>query len=334
MLWSSHMKKRIFSGIQPTGNLHLGNYIGAIQQFVELQDKFDSIFCIVDYHAITTPQDPKKLNENILRLAAAYLAAGIDPKKTILFQQSAVDGHTELGWVLTTLTRMGELERMTQYKEKGRGKHDSVGVGLFTYPCLMAADILLYDTDVVPVGADQKQHVELARDLAERFNRDFGNTFVVPEVKMKKEGARIMGLDDPTKKMSKSAASAKNYIALSDDDETIRKKIKSAQTDSEGTIKYDETRPGIYNLITIMSAVTDKTPSVIEKEYQGKGYADFKGDLADAVVDFIAPVRDKMNDLLESPNELKKILADGAKRAEAIADKKMNQVNQQIGVKL
>ncbi len=327
-------QKRIFSGIQPTNLIHLGNYIGAIAQFVELQDKFDSIFCIVDYHAITVPQDPKELNQNILKLAAAYLAAGIDPKKAILFQQSRVSEHTELGWILTTIARMGELERMTQYKEKGRGKHESVGVGLFAYPTLMAADILLYDTDVVPVGEDQKQHVELARDLAERFNRDFGKTFVVPEVRIKKEGARIMALDDPTKKMSKSAASAKSYIALSDDDETIAKKIKSAQTDSEGTIVYDETRPAIKNLMTIMNAVTGKTFSEIESDYRDKGYAEFKADLADAVIEFIAPIRGRMNELLKNPDELKAILDNGAKRAKRIAEAKMKQVREQIGVKL
>lgn len=327
-------KKRIFSGIQPTNLIHLGNYIGAIQQFVELQDEYDSVFCIVDLHAITVPQKTEELNENILRLAAAYLAAGIDPKKAILFQQSRVSAHAELGWVLTTLTRMGELERMTQYKEKGRGKHDSVGVGLFSYPCLMAADILLYNTDVVPVGEDQKQHVELARDLAERFNRDFSQIFVVPEPRIKKSGARIMGLDDPTKKMSKSASSAKNYIALSDDDDTIRKKIKSAQTDSEGTIKYDPKRPGVYNLITIMSAVTGVDPKAIESDYDGKGYADFKTDLAEAVVEFISPIRERMNELLKNPKKLKKILDNGAKRAEKLANKKMNEVRKQIGIEI
>lgn len=328
------MKKRIFSGIQPTNNIHLGNYIGAIAQFVEMQKEFDSIFCIVDLHAITTPQDPKELENNILNLAAAYLAAGIDPKKAILFQQSRVSEHAELAWVLTTLTRMGELERMTQYKEKGRGKHDSVSVGLFTYPCLMAADILLYDTDVVPVGEDQKQHVELARDLAERFNRDFGKTFVVPEPRIKKEGARIMGLDDPTKKMSKSAPSPKNYIALTDEDDVIRKKIKSAQTDSEGTIKYDKNRPGVYNLITIMSAVTGKTPKEIEKEYDGKGYADFKGDLAEAVVEFLGPIKKRHAELMKNPNKIKKILDDGAKRAKKIAEANMKKVRKQIGIEL
>ena len=302
------MTKRIFSGIQPTGNIHLGNYIGAIQQFVELQNEADCIFCIVDYHAITASHDPKELNEQILTTAAIYLACGIDPKKSILFQQSRVSGHTELGWVMTTVARMGELERMTQYKEKGRGQHDSVGVGLFSYPCLMAADILLYDTDVVPVGDDQKQHVEFARDLAERFNRDLGKTFVVPEPRIKKAGARIMGLDDPTKKMSKSAVSPKNYIALTDGDDTILKKIKSAQTDSEGTIKFDLKRPGIYNLITIMSSITKKRPELIEEEYYGKGYAEFKGDLAEDIVDFVSPIRERMNKLLKNPNKLKKIL--------------------------
>ena len=328
------MQKRIFSGIQPTNNIHLGNYIGAIEQFVQLQNEFDCVFSIVDLHAMTVPQDPEDLRNNILNLAAMYLAAGIDPKKSILFQQSRVSEHSELSWVLTTITRMGELERMTQYKEKGRGKHDSVGVGLFSYPILMAADILLYDTDVVPVGADQKQHVELSRDLAERFNRDFGQAFKVPEVRLRKSGARIMGLDDPTKKMSKSASSAKNYILMTEDDETIRKKIKSAVTDSEGTIKYDAKRPGVYNLITIMAAVTDKQPKAIEAEYEGKGYAEFKSDLAEAVVEFIAPIRERHTELMEDQEMLKSILNDGAERAQEIASKKMNEVKDRVGIDL
>jgi len=327
-------QKRIFSGIQPTNNIHIGNYIGAIQQFVELQKDFDCVFCVVDLHAMTAHQDPEDLRDNVLNLAAMYLAAGIDPKKSILFQQSRVSEHTELGWVLTTITRMGELERMTQYKEKGRGKHDTVGVGLFSYPVLMAADILLYDTDVVPVGDDQKQHVELARDLSERFNRDFGSIFKVPEVRLRTEGARIMGLDDPTKKMSKSASSAKNYVLMTDDNETITKKIKSAVTDSEGTIKYDVKRPGVYNLITIMSAVTDLTPKQIETKYKDKGYADFKSDLAEAMVEFITPIRERHSELMEDPEMLKSLLDDGAERAKKIAAKKMNEVKERVGITL
>jgi tryptophanyl-tRNA synthetase len=326
--------KRIFSGIQPTNNIHIGNYIGAIQQFVKLQDEFDCVFSIVDLHAITIPQDPEDLRQNVLNLSAMYLAAGIDPKKSILFQQSRVSEHSELGWVLTTITRMGELERMTQYKEKGRGKHDTVGVGLFSYPILMAADILLYNTDVVPVGDDQKQHVELSRDLAERFNRDFGQTFKVPEVRIRKKGARIMGLDDPTKKMSKSASSAKNYISMTDDDATITKKIKSAVTDSEGTIKYDPKRPGVYNLITIFCAVTDKTPDQIEDDYKDKGYADFKSDLAEAVVAFVSPIRERHAELLEDEDMLKAILDDGAERAQDIASKKIEEVKERVGINL
>ena len=327
-------QKRIFSGIQPTNNIHIGNYIGAIQQFVKLQEEFDCVFSIVDLHAITVPQDPEDLRQNVLNLAAMYLAAGIDPKKSVLFQQSRVSEHSELSWVLTTITRMGELERMTQYKEKGRGKHDTVGVGLFSYPALMAADILLYDTDVVPVGDDQKQHVELSRDLAERFNRDFGQTFKVPEVRIRKKGARIMGLDDPTKKMSKSASSAKNYISMTDDDATITKKIKSAVTDSEGTIIYDPKRPGVYNLITIYAAVSDKTPDQIEDEYKDRGYADFKSDLAEAVVAFVAPIRQRHTELLEDADMLKSILDDGAERAQKIASKKMEEVKDRVGIKL
>lgn len=333
MLNSVHMSK-IFSGIQPSGVIHIGNYIGAIEQFVKLQDKNDAVFCIVDYHAITAPQNPKELNHNILSLAAIYLAAGIDPKKAILFQQSAVDGHTELAWIFETLVRMSELERMTQYKDKALNHGENIGVGLFAYPCLMAADILLYDTDVVPVGEDQVQHVELARDIAKRFNNQFGETFVVPELQLKKAGARIMGLDDPANKMSKSAPSEKNYIAMTDSDELIRKKIKSAVTDSGSTIEFSKDRPALANLITIMSAITDKSPEQIVKDFEGQGYGHFKEALAEELINFITPIRTRYEELMAKPDELKKILADGAKRAEKLTDAKMKQVHEKMGLRL
>ncbi|MEK7615436.1 MAG: tryptophan--tRNA ligase, partial [Patescibacteria group bacterium] len=255
---------RVLTALQPSGILHIGNYFGAIEPFVNLQnDGNENFLFAVDYHAITVPQEPDKLRENLLFATATYLAAGVDPNKTTLFQQSRVSQHTELGWILNCLTNMGELERMTQYKDKVRGKGESVTVGLFDYPVLMAADIFLYDTEIVPVGEDQKQHVELARDLAERFNKRFGKTVVVPKPQIRKEGARIMALDNPESKMSKSAESEKGYISLMDDAKTVEKKIKGAVTDSEGTIIYDEKRKGLANLITLYSLVTQTTRSEI-----------------------------------------------------------------------
>lgn len=297
---------------------------------------------IVDYHAITVPQDPETLRRNILFATATYLAAGIDPEKTMLFQQSRVSEHTELAWILNCIVHIGELERMTQYKEKAsRGsraskasRNDSVSVGLFDYPVLMAADILLYDTNVVPVGDDQKQHVELARDLAERFNKTFGETFVVPQPQIRKEGGRIMGLDDPTKKMSKSAPSEKNYISLMDDEAAVLKKIKSAVTDSGSTISYEQSRPGLANLLTIYSLVTEKTIDQIVSEYEGKGYGDFKIDLAGAVSVYLAPLQEKIRGYIEDETKLLKILDNGAARAKALAGKKMGLVREKVGVKL
>lgn len=326
---------RILTALQPSGILHIGNLFGAIEPMVKLQaDRNENFLFIVDYHAITVPQDPAELRRNILFAAATYLASGIDPEKTILFQQSRVSEHTELAWILNCLVRMGELERMTQYKDKALGKGESVSVGLFDYPVLMAADILLYDTDIVPVGEDQKQHVELARDLAERFNKKFGETFVVPKPQIRKEGARIMALDDPQKKMSKSATSEKNYISLMDDEKTVLKKIKAAVTDSEGTIRVSPSRPGIGNLIMILSLVTGKTSKEIESAYAGKGYGDFKADLARELTAFLSPLQTKINASLKNPSQLLAILDNGAARAKAIAEKKMIDVRQKIGVTL
>ena len=326
---------RILTALQPSGILHIGNLFGAIEPMVQLQiDGNENLLFIVDYHAITVPQEPAELRRNILFATATYLAVGIDPEKTILFQQSRVSEHTELAWILNCLVHMGELERMTQYKDKARGKGESVSVGLFDYPVLMAADILLYDTNVVPVGEDQKQHVELARDLAERFNSRFGETFIVPQPQIRKEGARIMGLDDPEKKMSKSASSEKNYISLMDDEATVLKKIKSAVTDSGSTISYETERKGLANLLTIYSLVTEKPIDQIVTEYAGKGYGDFKVGLAGAVSAYLAPIQEKINGFLQDEPKLLAILDQGATRAQTIAAKKMELVRQNIGVKL
>lgn len=325
--------KKALTAIQPSGFLHLGNYIGAIEPAVRLQDETQLTMFIVDYHAITVPQKPEDLRRNILFAAATYLAAGIDPTKTTMFQQSRVPAHTELAWVLGCVARMGEMERMTQYKDKSaKGESGSASVGLFTYPILMAADILLYGTEIVPVGEDQKQHVELARDLAERFNKTFGETFVIPEPRIRAEGARIMGLDDATKKMSKSATSAKSYISLTDEPDVIRKKIMSAVTDSGTEIRTDRNRPAITNLLNIYSVVTGRPIEAIELAYVGKGYGDFKKDLAEAVVEYLAPMQAKISIFLNDKAELKRILDDGAERANKAADFKIRQVRQRIGV--
>lgn len=345
--------ERLFSGIQPSGNLHLGNYLGAIKQWLPLQDEYEAIFCVVDMHAITVPQDPAELRKKTIEIAKIYLAAGIDPKKSTLFVQSHVPAHAELGWILNTIATMGELGRMTQYKDKANKNvwkvkqgdevvdrqpmtdeekqefKDRVGVGLFDYPVLMAADILLYDTGVVPVGEDQKQHVELTRDLAERFNSRFGETFVVPESLIQREGARIMGLDDPTRKMSKSAASEYNYIALSDDADTIRKKIKKAVTDSGSEIVYRDDKPALMNLINIYTLLSGKKVDEAEAMYAGRGYGDFKADLAEVVVNFLIPFQERLNAITD--DEVLAVLHAGAEKARAIAEKKVAQVYDKIG---
>lgn len=423
--------ERLFSGIQPSGNLHLGNYLGAIKQWLPLQDQYEAIFCVVDMHAITVPQDPAELRQKTIEIAKIYLAAGIDPKKSTLFVQSHVPAHAELGWILNTITQNRELSRMTQFKDKSgvsdvsklteealaqikktanlieeskttidsyfessakaadeivslvsdkdfnvkdtdtlvslhkkiqalmnapdelikrqfnissedgkiqaalfkeiseRSKIDDTGVGLFNYPVLMAADILLYDTATVPVGEDQKQHVELTRDLAQRFNSRFGETFVVPEPLIQREGARIMGLDDPTKKMSKSAASEYNYIALSDDADTIRKKIKKAVTDSGSEIVYADDKPALKNLINIYTLLSGKKVDEVEAMYVGKGYGDFKADLAEVVVDFLVPFQARLAAI--SDDEVLAVLRTGAEKARAIAEKKVAAVYEKVG---
>ncbi len=325
--------KRVFSGVQPTGNIHIGNYLGALKQFVELQDENNCIYCIVDLHSITLPQDPKVLRKNILDVAALYLAVGLDPKKSIIFVQSMVPGHTELSWILMCNSYTGELSRMTQFKQKSRDS-ESAPTGLFTYPILMAADILLYDTDVVPVGNDQKQHIEITRDLAERINNKYGKTFVVPEGRFLKEGARIMSLDDPSSKMSKSAENIHSRISLLDDANKIKKSIMRATTDSDGTIRFDtENKPGISNLLNIYSAFSGMKVPDIEKKYEGCGYGDFKKDLVEVSVDAIMPIQQRFKEIRES-EELINILKDGAEKANAISERTVNRVKNKFGLGL
>ena len=325
--------KRVFSGVQPTGNLHLGNYLGALKQFVELQEDHECIYCIVDMHAITVPQDPKVLKTHILDVASLYLAVGVDPKKSIVFVQSDVPGHAELSWVLTCCSYTGELSRMTQFKSKSHNK-ESAPTGLFSYPVLMAADILLYDTDVVPVGTDQKQHIELCRDLATRVNNTRKKTFVVPEGRYLKEGARIMALDDPSQKMSKSAENIHSRISLLDDPAKIKKSIMKATTDSEGVIRFDqENKPGISNLMNIYSVLSGKSIAELEKEYDGRGYGDFKKDLVEVTVEALAPIKERFDEIRYS-DDLIRILKDGAERANVIAEKTMARVKENFGLGL
>lgn len=324
--------KRVFSGVQPTGNIHLGNYLGALRQFVELQEDNECIYCIVDLHSITVPQNPKELRKHILDVAALYIAIGIDPKKSTIFVQSDVSGHAELSWILTCNSYTGELSRMTQFKDKSRGK-ESAPTGLFTYPVLMAADILLYDTDIVPVGNDQKQHIELCRDIAIRVNNTIKkDTFVVPDGRFLKSGARIMALDDPTSKMSKSAENIHSRISLLDEDNKIKKSIMKATTDSDGIIKFDpENKPGVSNLLSIYSALSGKEIDDIVADFDGCGYGDFKKELVSITQEAIAPIKANFNEIREA-EELKGILRDGAERANTIAEKTLKRVKDNFGL--
>ncbi len=323
-------KSRLFSGIQPSGNLHIGNYLGAIAQWLPIQDEYEAIFCIVDQHAITVPQNPETLRQKTLEIAKIYLAAGIDPKKCTLFIQSQVPEHTELMWILNTIARLGDLEKMTQFKDKSaKGDRETTGVGLFDYPVLMAADILLYDTAVVPVGEDQLQHIELARTLARRFNERFGETFRVPEGKITREGARIMALDDPTKKMSKSASSEYNFIALTDNADTIRRKIKKAVTDSGSEIVYSDEKPALKNLLNIYALFSGKTPQEVAASYAGKGYGDFKTDLAEVIIGFLMPFQERLARITDE--ETLAVLRGGAEKVRPLAFEKMHAVRERIG---
>ncbi len=323
---------RIFSGIRPTGDLHIGNYIGAIRQWIDLQDSNECIFCIVDLHAITTPYSPNDLQDNILSQAITYLALGLDPEKCILFVQSHVKEHSELAWLLGTITPMGDLKRMTQYKEKSKKHKEYINAGLFNYPVLMAADILLYKTETVPVGEDQRQHVELARSIAKKFNSQFGKTLKVPETKLQKAGARIMSLQDPKSKMSKTD-SDQGCIGIFEDPESIRKKIMRAVTDTGKTVKYDPVRkPGISNLLTIYSVFKGITIKEAESEMEGKSYAEFKTAVADNLIDHLQPLREKRDELTSREVYVQEILKGGARRAETIAGSTVSEVRKKMGL--
>ncbi|MDR1953972.1 MAG: tryptophan--tRNA ligase [Clostridiales Family XIII bacterium] len=326
------MTKRVFSGVQPTGNIHIGNYLGALTQFVRLQDGNECVYCIVDMHAITLPKAPEELRDNILDVAALYIAVGIDPARSIVFVQSDVPGHAELAWILMCNSYTGELSRMTQFKDKSRG-NESAPTGLFAYPVLMAADILLYDSDIVPVGNDQKQHIELTRDIAIRVNNKYGSdTFVVPEGRFLKEGARIMSLDDPAAKMSKSAANSLSRISLLDDASKIKKAIMRAATDSDGEIRFDpENKPGISNLLTIYSVFAGTPLADLEKTYAGQGYGTLKKDLVDVVTDALTPIKQSYEEVRHS-EELLRILKDGAERANAISEQTLKRVKERFGL--
>lgn len=334
--------KRIFSGVQPSGHLHIGNYLGAIKNWIELsrqsgiplaagQKQYDCVYCVVDLHALTVYQKPEILRQNIIDVVKTYLALGVDPDKSIIFQQSAVQEHAELAWILNTIAKISEMERMTQFKDKAKQHKENINMGLFGYPVLMAADILLYDTNLVPVGEDQAQHVELARVLARRFNQLYGQAFAEPEALIKKEGARIMGLDNPTKKMSKSASSSANYIALMDSPAVAEKKIMKAVTDSGTEIKSGADKPALTNLLTIYSLLTNRLIKNIEKEYAGRGYGAFKKSLAGAVGEFLFEFQKKFE--VFDDNKVREILAAGAQRARTLAAKKMDEVRRLIGIR-
>lgn len=326
--------KKMLSGIKPTGRLTLGNYIGAIKEFVNYQDEYEMFIFIANEHALTVPIDPKELRQNTKDLIALYLAAGLDPEKVTLFLQSDVDAHVKLGWIMTCLSGYGELQRMTQFKDKSRKKESGITAGLFTYPSLMAADIILYDADYVPVGQDQTQHVELARDLAERFNKRYSDTFTVPEPIVTKVGAKVYDLQNPTKKMSKSETNPKGVIDLLDNPAQARNKIKSAVTDSIGIVQFDpENQPGVSNLLTILSALTSEPIDSIAARYEGRGYGELKQETGDAVFNFLTDLQARYKEIVES-GVIKKVLEDGAAKANAIANKKVRKVYKKVGLSI
>ncbi|HEX6798778.1 MAG TPA: tryptophan--tRNA ligase [Ktedonobacterales bacterium] len=322
---------RVFSGIQPSNTPTLGNYIGAIRHWVADQEVYDNIFCVVDLHAITVPQNPAELRANTRELAALLVACGIDPKRSALFVQSHIPEHAELAWILGCVTPTGWLNRMTQFKIKAGEERESASAGLYTYPVLMAADILIYHTDIVPVGEDQMQHVELTRDIANAFNYRFGETFTEPKALIREVGARIMALDEPEKKMSKSGSEG-SYISLLDTPAAIRKKIARATTDSERTIVFDEGRPGIYNLLTIYEALGTETPEQIEAQFAGKGYKEFKQALADRIIATLEPIQTRYTALVSAPGELDRILAEGVERVRPIAQRTLRTVKERVGL--
>jgi len=325
-------KKVLFSAIQPSGILTIGNYLGALKNFKKLQDGYNSIFSLADLHTLTVKQDPANLRKNTYELTALYLACGINPETSILFAQSHVAAHAELTWILNCLSYPGELSRMTQFKDKSIAHKDDVNMGLMDYPVLMVSDILLYQTDLVPIGADQKQHLELTRDLAIRFNNRYGETFKVPEAYIGEKAARVMSLADPEKKMSKSDANLNAFISMDDDKDTIIRKFKRAVTDSDNKIKYAEDKPGISNLLTIYCAFTDKTTEEAEKEFDGKGYGDFKLKVGEAVVETVEPIRLEKNRLLQNKDYLDSVLKNGAERAERLAYKTLSKVYKKVGL--
>lgn len=325
-------RKRVFSGIKPSGDVHLGNYIGAIKNWVGSQDDFDNIFCIVDLHAITVKQDPKDLKRRTKEQTAILLASGIDPDKSTLFVQSGISAHAELAWILNCFIPMGWMEKMTQFKEKSGESKERVSVGLFDYPALMAADILLYDTDIVPVGEDQKQHVELARDTAKRFNSLYGDIFQIPEAKVGKESARVMGLQNPSKKMSKSEGNDSNIIYFLDKPDDIRSKLMGATTDSHSEVCFDKERAGIYNLLVIYESFSGLSRGDIEAKFEGKGYADFKKDLADVVFEGLNPIQDKYKEIISDKDYIERVLREGAEKARPIAEEKLKVIKEKIGL--
>ena len=326
-------RRRVFSGIQPSGTPHLGTYLGALKNWVSVQGDHDNFYCIVDLHALTVPQDPKVLRYNVRELAAVFVAVGLDPGRSVIFRQSRVSAHAELAWLLNCIARVGELSRMTQFKDKAqRGGAEAASVGLYDYPVLQAADILLYGTHLVPVGEDQRQHLELSRTLAQRFNSLYGETFVVPEPMILDVGARVMALDDPTQKMSKSSPTPAGYIALLDEPDTIRRKIRRAVTDSGTEIAASPEKPAITNLLNIYAALAGKSIPALEEQYGGKGYGDLKQDLAEVVVEALSPIRERALELLDDPRELDEILESGAERARKVASSTLQSAQAKMGL--
>jgi len=324
-------KQTIFSGVQPSGNLTIGNYLGAIKNWDALQDAYNCIYCVVDMHSITVRQDPAVLRRRTLETLAIYIASGLDPEKNVMFVQSHVPAHAQLAWILNCYTMFGELSRMTQFKDKSAKNAQNINAGLFTYPSLMAADILLYSANLVPVGIDQKQHVELARDIAERFNQIYGDTFVVPDVYMPKTGKKIYSLSEPTKKMSKSDENENAFVAILDPRDTIIRKFKRAVTDSDTVVRYAEGKDGINNLMSIYSCFTGKSFEEIEREFDGRGYGDFKLAVGEACADALAPLQEEYKRLMNDKAYLEKILSEGAAHASYISDRMVSKVYRKVG---
>ena len=326
-------KKNILSGIQATGKLTLGNYLGAINNWVQMQEEYNCYYMIANLHTLTVRNNPEELRENTLKILATYIAAGLDPNKNTIFIQSQVKEHAELGWILDCYTYMGELSRMTQFKDKSKKHADNINAGLFTYPALMAADILLYKADLVPVGDDQRQHLEITRDIALRFNKLYGDTFVIPEAYVRKSSSRIMGLQDPLSKMSKSSTNPNDVIFIEDEPEVIIKKFKKAITDSENKVRFEpDNKPGVSNLMQIYSAIANKNMDEIEKEFEGRGYGDFKQAVANSVIEKLKPVQEKYKELLQNREYLESIYVKGSENAKKIASKTLREVKDKIGI--